>query len=137
VLLASYPRSGNTLIRSYLERITGIYTGSDHRTDLKLNKDLYELGMTGEGRLDDSVWIVKSHYPERLGHSPLSVNRCLIMVRSPIDCIWSMFNMMYTKSHTDSIPEDRLPSLKQYWEELLAEEIQTWKEFHEHWIKSP
>ncbi len=71
VLLASYPRSGNTLIRSYLERITGIITGSDHNTDLKLNKELFELGMTGEGHIDSSVWIVKSHYPERLGHSPM------------------------------------------------------------------
>jgi hypothetical protein len=52
VLLASYPRSGNTLIRSYLERITGLYTGSDHNTDLKLNKELFELGMTGEGHID-------------------------------------------------------------------------------------
>jgi hypothetical protein len=29
VLLTSYPRSGNTLIRSYFEKITKIYTGSD------------------------------------------------------------------------------------------------------------
>lgn len=52
VILASYPRSGNTLIRSYLERITGLITGSDHNTELKLNKELYELGMTGEGHID-------------------------------------------------------------------------------------
>jgi len=33
VILASYPRSGNTLIRSYLERISAIYTGSDHNIE--------------------------------------------------------------------------------------------------------
>ena len=38
-LRASDPRSGNTLIRSYLERITGIITGSDHNTEMKLNKE--------------------------------------------------------------------------------------------------
>lgn len=53
VILASYPRSGNTLMRSYIEKLTKIYTGSDHNTDLKLNKDLFELGMTGEGVIDD------------------------------------------------------------------------------------
>jgi len=35
-----------------LERITGLITGSDHNTELKLNKELYELGMTGEGHID-------------------------------------------------------------------------------------
>jgi hypothetical protein len=96
VLLASYPRSGNTLLRSYLEKITGIYTGSAHDTDLKLNRDLFELGMTGEGRMDDSVWIVKTHYPERLGHAPLQGNKCILLVRNPIDCLWSLFNMLST-----------------------------------------
>jgi hypothetical protein len=94
LVLASYPRSGNTLIRSYFERITGIITGSDHNTELKLNKELFELGMTGEGHIDSNVWIVKTHYPERLGHSPMKVNRCILMVRSPIDSLWSFFNMM-------------------------------------------
>jgi hypothetical protein len=93
-VLASYPRSGNTLIRSYFERITGIITGSDHNTELKLNKELFELGMTGEGHIDSNVWIVKTHYPERLGHSPMKVNRSILMVRSPIDSLWSFFNMM-------------------------------------------
>ncbi len=100
VLLASYPRSGNTLIRSYLEKITGIITGSDHVLGLKLNKDLFELGMQGEGKVDHTVWIVKTHYPERMGHSPLAVNKCLLLVRSPLDSIWSFFNMMATQSHT-------------------------------------
>jgi hypothetical protein len=67
--LTSYPRSGNTLIRSYLEKITKIYSGSDCDLRRKLNKVLLDLGMVGEGKLDDSVWIVKSHFPERLGHS--------------------------------------------------------------------
>jgi len=27
--MSSYPRSGNTLLRTWVERITGIYSGSD------------------------------------------------------------------------------------------------------------
>jgi hypothetical protein len=96
VLLASYPRSGNTLIRSYLEKITGLITGSDHNKDLKLNRDLFELGMAGEGVIDDSVWVVKTHFPERVGHAPVRINKCILLVRSPIDSIWSFFNMMAT-----------------------------------------
>lgn len=29
VALTSYPRSGNTMVRKMLERLTGVYTGSD------------------------------------------------------------------------------------------------------------
>ena len=28
-----------------------------------------EYGMVGEGKLDDSIWIAKTHFPERIGHS--------------------------------------------------------------------
>jgi hypothetical protein len=27
------------------------------------------MGMVGEGKIDNTVWIIKSHYPERIGHS--------------------------------------------------------------------
>ena len=37
-LLASYPRSGNTLLRTLLERITSIVTGSDTRPDRTLSR---------------------------------------------------------------------------------------------------
>ena len=37
VILSSYPRSGNTLLRAYLEKILGLVTGSDCDIDKKLN----------------------------------------------------------------------------------------------------
>jgi len=52
--------------------------------------------MTGEGHIEDDVWIVKTHFPERLGHSSLTVHKTILMVRSPIDSLWSLFNMMST-----------------------------------------
>ena len=57
------------MIRSYFEKITSIYTGSDCDLNRKLNKDLFEMGMEGEGKIDNTVWIVKTHYPDRAGHS--------------------------------------------------------------------
>ncbi len=136
-MLASYPRSGNTLIRSYIERITGFYTGSDHNLDLKLNKELYELGMTGEGVIDDTVWVVKTHFPERLGHSPLKVNKCILLIRSPLDSLWSFFNMMAMRSHNQAIPEDKITILAEIWDTFIKDEVQTWNEFHEYWTKTP
>ena len=37
VILASYPRSGNTLLRAYLEKMMGLVTGSDCDIEKKLN----------------------------------------------------------------------------------------------------
>jgi len=67
ILLSSYPRSGNTMLRKYIEKLTGIYTGSDCDIKRNLNRQLLEMGMKGEGTTGDKVLIVKSHYPERMG----------------------------------------------------------------------
>jgi hypothetical protein len=67
VLLASYPRSGNSFVRQLLELETGIITGSDSRPNRTLASQLLQCGYRGEGITDNSVWVVKTHYPERLG----------------------------------------------------------------------
>ena len=43
IVLTSYPRSGNTLIRTYLEKLTRIYTGSD--CDVRSPAHLYNLSV--------------------------------------------------------------------------------------------
>ena len=70
ILLTSYPRSGNSFVRKVLEEMTGIVTGSDSRPNRPLPAQLLEYGYRGEGITDNSVWIVKSHYPERTGTNP-------------------------------------------------------------------
>lgn len=44
-ILASYPRSGNTLLRAYLEKMMGLVTGSDCDIEKKLNKELLTMGL--------------------------------------------------------------------------------------------
>ena len=65
VTIASYGRSGNTLIRKYIEDITGIVTGSDTDFGDKLRLALLDEGMKGEGKIDSKVWCVKTHFPMR------------------------------------------------------------------------
>jgi len=67
IVMTSYPRSGNTLLRATLEKIMGIATGSDCDITKKLNQELMTLGLAGEGLADPRVWVVKTHYPERFG----------------------------------------------------------------------
>ena len=99
VLLTSFPRSGNTLIRTYLEQLTSIPTGSDCDIRRPLNRQLKEMGLSGEGKIDNSVWIVKSHYPERIGVDRFFANKVVVIVRNPLDSIFSLFNMVGTVSH--------------------------------------
>ena len=56
--------------------------------------------MVGEGKEDDTVWIVKSHFPSMIKPNPLTIHKCILVVRSPMDCVWSWFNMTATKTHT-------------------------------------
>ena len=51
--MASYPRSGNTMLRAYMEKIMGVVTGSDADITKKLINDLMEMGLGGEGIYDN------------------------------------------------------------------------------------
>jgi hypothetical protein len=75
VALVSYPRSGNSLLRSLLESCTGILTGSDGHADAPLSRDLAAFGLAAEGISDGRVWLVKSHWPERRGAAEVCVPR--------------------------------------------------------------
>jgi hypothetical protein len=99
ILLASYPRSGNSFIRNVLEGASGIVTGSDSRPNRKLSSALLRYGFRGEGIVDASVWAVKTHFPERMGYRRFRAQRCVLLVRSPFDAVRSYFHMGFTNTH--------------------------------------
>ena len=136
VILTSYPRSGNTLLRAYLEKIMGLVTGSDCDIDKKLNKELLHMGLSGEGLIDRRVWVIKTHYPERYGKTKFYAERCILCVRNPIDCITSLFNMVCTGTHNRSIDLGDYSKYKEMWTEFVEQEITVWKDFHDFWIKA-
>ena len=122
IVLTSYPRSGNTLIRTYLEKLTRVYTGSDCDVRRPLNKQLQDMGMAGEGQIDSKVWIVKSHYPERIGRAKFTAKKCIVIVRNPLDSIFSLFNMVATTTHSESICKEALDKLLKstnVWEKFI------------------
>jgi hypothetical protein len=64
VMYSSFPRSGSTFFRKYLESITGVPTGSPYSNKIMANFALCVLGLKGEGHhKDDETWFVKSHFP--------------------------------------------------------------------------
>ena len=104
--MASYPRSGNTLLRAYLEKIMGLATGSDGDITRKLIKQLMDKGFVGEGLAGKRVQIVKTHFPERFGPNQFHTDRAILLVRNPLDAISSLFNMLITSSHNYSISDE-------------------------------
>ena len=134
--MASYPRSGNTLLRAYLEKIMGLTSGSDCDILKKLNKDLMLMGLAGEGLVDKRVWIVKTHYPERYGKTKFYAERVLLLVRNPLDCMTSLFNMVCTGSHNRSITDNDFEKFPEHWKEFIKQEISVWKDFHNFWLKA-
>lgn len=136
VLLSSYPRSGNSFLRSLLEKHTGIITGSDCRPNRNLSASLLRFGFQGEGIIDESVWVVKSHYPERYGFLSFSVGRVVLLVRNPFDAIESYFHMAFTNTHDKvlhpSVRVDPSP-LAAIWDDFVLEEIKVWIRYHNWW----
>ena len=134
VILTSYPRSGNTLLRKYLEDITGVITGSDCDLRRKLNSDLVEMGMRGEGKTDYKVWAIKSHYPERFGATLFKANKCILLVRNPLDSIISLYNMIATGSHNYSMTDEDFEKYNTYFDMFVSQEIAVWRDFHSYWM---
>lgn len=134
-IIASYPRSGNTLVRSLLERTTGIVTGSDTRPDRSLSRELAEEhNLVGEG-VTSSVAFVKTHWPERIGSVPVQGERVILVVRNPYDAIDSYWNMMATKSHTKSVTSEVYERFRDKFNGLVENEIHVWLKFHRYWLQ--
>lgn len=90
VALTSFPGSGNTWVRSLLEKATGICTGS-YTCDMSLR---YE-GFTGEGIQSPNVVAVKTHQAApHWGDEKSSVkfNSAIVLVRNPLDALVSDWN---------------------------------------------
>ena len=150
-LLASYPRSGNTLLRTLLERTASIVTGSDTRPDRTLSRSLamhYDLvgeGLAGsynpsnaksldQGAFDPLVHVVKTHFPERKGWRPVEGSRVLLLVRNPYDAIDSYWNLCCTNTHTRTLEESVYIKYSHKFEAMARHEIKIWCEFHYHWL---
>eukprot|EP01038_Epipyxis_sp_PR26KG_P007558 gene7558-10299_t len=134
ILLVSYPRSGNSFMRRIIEDITGIVTGSDSRPNRTLSASLLRFGYQGEGITDKSVWVVKSHYPERLGYIRFNVSKVIVLVRNPFDAIESYFHMGMTNTHDKRLSEKAFATLENVWHDFVKNEALIWQQFHEYWI---
>ena len=94
------------------------------------------MGLAGEGLVDKRVICVKTHFPERYGKTKFGAERCILLVRSPLDCVTSLFNMVCSGSHDLSIEDNDFKKFPQHWAEFIEQEISVWKDFHNFWLKA-
>jgi hypothetical protein len=97
-ILASYPRSGNSLMRTLYEHTTLRVTGSDMQGGLAKHDLVGEMAVG-----TNKVQFVKTHFPERRGSTMFRASRVVLLVRNPFDAIESYFNLMMTGTHTKSL----------------------------------
>lgn len=129
-VLASYPRSGNSLMRNLYERTTLRVTGSDMRGGLTKHD------LVGEAATQTNcVQFVKTHFPERRGTPPFLVSRAVLVVRNPYDAMWSYFNLMMSNEHTKSLTEEQRVKSAHAFAEMAKKEILVWRDFHEYWLQ--
>jgi hypothetical protein len=127
--LASYPRSGNSLMRTMYEHTTLRVTGSDMQGGLAKHDLVGEMSVGC-----DKVQFVKTHFPERRGTPQFRCSRAVLLVRNPFDAIDSFFNLMMTGTHTQNISQEIREKTTKYFEEFALKEIRVWTRFHKYWL---
>jgi len=128
--LASYPRSGNSLMRTMYEHTSLRVTGSDMQGGLAKHDLVGEMSVGC-----DKVQFVKTHFPERRGTPQFRCCRAVLLVRNPFDAIESFFNLMMTGTHTQNISQEIREKTTKYWEEFAVKEIRVWTNFHKYWLE--
>ena len=89
------------MLRKLIENVTGVETGST--MPAIFNSVLPIIGMKGESYFDNSVWVVKTHYPTIMPtdeQNPFRANKTFMVVRNPYDVIPSYSMLLQTGSHS-------------------------------------
>ncbi|CAI2366037.1 unnamed protein product [Moneuplotes crassus] len=119
VALVSYPGSGESLLRSYLEEITKIFIADDCQQEYKLNPTL------------NKVWVVNTHFPLQRAKR-FKVNKAVVLIRDPIETlVESKKKVVFTDTlELNSIRLERFDKD----DHLDEESFDKWARFYNYWI---
>lgn len=123
------------MMRKILEDATGVVTGSIYSNSVYVNFQLMFNGFKGEGRHDNSAWLLKSHFPVQWpGSHTFSASRSLVCVRNPIDIIASYINLMITSCHSINIDNDVHIEFPEFWTWYIEQQTDQYVKFYQYWI---
>ena len=117
IAFQSFPRSGNTFLRRYIERITGVYTGADMCIDHTFHEAM--MGLLGQNIVGDSnrVWITKTHKPQDIPNSKsFSASRMIVIARNPIDVFPSFAGLINLNSHSLEPEQQYHVDFPKFWD---------------------
>lgn len=133
VLFASFPRTGNTMTRSYVEAVTGVYTGAD--MNLLYSSPMQSMGMIGEAHTGEkgSVWVTKTHFPgfgSIYKSTEHTFDKAFVITRNPIDVFASFFIFMNTGSHSMGCKENIAEAFPAEWNQFVRGFVNNFKLWH-------
>ena len=100
VALASIPGSGNSILRYYIEQVTGIFSGSTS-CDVALKR----VGHLGEGVFNSQVSVVRTNEPySNLSVIAVTFRRAILLLRNPYAAILAEYNRIVTQSYVAKLP---------------------------------
>ena len=66
-------------------------------------------------------------------------NKCIVIVRNPLDSFFSLFNMVGTTSHNESISDAVFAQASgensELWNDFIRQETTVWEDFHNYWMR--
>lgn len=117
-------------LHSYLEKITGIVTGSTMFHELVYHHTLFDF--KGENITDDTVWISKTHYPSPVYNAKVATfNKVLCCVRQPIDTLTSLFHFFVSFTMDKMIEGEFHEEHPEFWKEFIIAQTQHFKKYHD------
>lgn len=132
----SYPRTGNTMTRGYLEAITGIHTGSNMSLILTSNFQISGMGGEDHTCADNDIWVTKTHWPYDLpDETEFVADRALVITRNPIDVMASQFYMNQLGGHSMTSVEKVNEVFPAEWDAWIRGKIPVFKAYHERVIE--
>ena len=118
------------MLRKLVENVTGVETGST--MPAVFNSVIPIIGMKGESYFDNSVWVVKTHYPTTMPtdeQNPFRANKTFMVVRNPYDVIPSYSMLLQTGSHSAKVDYDYLQDYPEWWHNWVKNTVRKMKWF--------
>lgn len=91
--------------------------------------------MKGEDIMNDTCWIIKSHFPWIMPFAPrFQVNKVIMIVRNPTESCCSRMHLTQLGNHSTKIPFDVQKLYPNYWKWWVQHNISMMRDFYQRYI---